>query len=45
MFIVTGFALVYPGVIAGILGIGLVPVACVLQYLRAGKESGQIAPP
>ena len=45
MFIVAGFALVYPGAIADMLGIGLVAVACVLQYLRAGKESGQIAPP
>ena len=37
MFIVAGFALVYPGAIADMLGIGLVAVACVLQYLRVQK--------
>ena len=39
MFIVAGFALVYPGAIADMLGIGLVAVACALQYWRMPKVS------
>ncbi|MFZ9234493.1 MAG: TRAP transporter large permease subunit, partial [Hylemonella sp.] len=34
MFIIAGFALVYPGWVADILGFGLVAVALVLQLLR-----------
>ncbi len=34
MFIIAGFALVYPGAIADLIGIGLVAAACLMQYLR-----------
>ena len=37
MFIVAGFALVYPGVYADVLGLGLMLAALTLQYLRKGK--------
>lgn len=37
MFIAAGFALVYPGHIADIVGFGLVVVALVLQYLRGRR--------
>ena len=39
MFIIAGFALVYPGAIADMLGIGLVAAACGLQYWRRPKVS------
>jgi TRAP-type uncharacterized transport system fused permease subunit len=35
MFLVAGFALVYPTTTADVLGIGLVIVALALQYFRA----------
>lgn len=37
MLIVAGFALVYPGMIADVLGFGLVLVALVSQYLRSRR--------
>jgi TRAP-type uncharacterized transport system fused permease subunit len=37
MLIVAGFALVYPTVMADLLGIGLVVVALALQYLRGRR--------
>jgi TRAP transporter 4TM/12TM fusion protein len=37
MLIVAGFALVYPGMIADVLGFGLVLVALVTQYLRSRR--------
>jgi len=36
MFIVAGFALVYPGVTADVVGLGLVVAALALQWLRKG---------
>jgi len=35
MFIIAGFALVYPGVTADLLGVGLIVLALALQWLRA----------
>jgi UPF0716 family protein affecting phage T7 exclusion len=34
MFIVAGFALVYPGAIADLIGFGLVIAAMSMQYVR-----------
>jgi TRAP transporter 4TM/12TM fusion protein len=39
MFIVAGFALVYPGMVADLVGIGLITAACAMQYLRIPKAS------
>ncbi len=39
MFIVAGFALVYPGAVADLIGIALVSMACGMQYLRMPKTS------
>jgi TRAP transporter 4TM/12TM fusion protein len=43
MLLVAGFALVYPGAIADLIGFGLVVIALVMQYLRKDIQPNSLA--